>query len=64
MPMPCGDDTTNSGVVYANIGSLLGILDPMLAVLMPEWADIAPYATALDRFVAVGTAVTRSSRRA
>jgi hypothetical protein len=51
-----GDDTTNSGVVYANIGSLLALLDPMLAALMPEWAEIAPYATALDRFVAVGTA--------
>jgi hypothetical protein len=50
------DDTTNSGVVYANIGSLLALLDPMLSALMPEWADIAPYATALDRFIAVGTA--------
>jgi hypothetical protein len=50
------DDTMNSGVVYANIGSLLALLDPMLAAMMPEWADIAPYATALDRFVAIGTA--------
>jgi hypothetical protein len=50
------DVTTNSGVVYANIGSLLALLDPMLAAMMPEWTDIAPYATAFDRFVAVGTA--------
>lgn len=51
-----GDDTTNSGVVYANVGSLLAQLDPMLTTMVPEWADIAPYATAIDRFVAVGTA--------
>jgi hypothetical protein len=49
-----GDDTANSGVLYANIGSLLAQLDPMLTMMVPEWADIAPYATALDRFVAVG----------
>ena len=49
-------DTTNSGVIYANIGSLLGLLDPMLAAAMPEWSEIAPYATALDRFIAVATA--------
>ena len=49
-------DTTNSGVIYANIGSVLGLLDPILAAAMPEWSEIAPYATALDRFVAVGTA--------
>ena len=42
--------------MYANIGSLLTQLDPMLSMLVPEWADIAPYATALDRLVAVGTA--------
>jgi hypothetical protein len=51
-----GDDTTNSGIIYANIGSLLAELDPLLSAAMPEWADIAPYATALDRFIAVGTA--------
>jgi hypothetical protein len=51
-----GEDTTNSGVVYANIGSLLAQLDPMLSMLMPEWSDISPYATAIDRFIAVGTA--------
>jgi hypothetical protein len=52
-----GDDTANSGVIYANIGSLLEQLDPMLAMMAPEWSEIAPYATALDRFVAVGSAV-------
>jgi hypothetical protein len=51
-----GDDTTNSGVVYANVGSLLAQLDPMLTMMVPEWAEIAPYATAIDRFIAVGTA--------
>ena len=51
-----GEDTTNSGLIYANVGSLLRMLDPLLAMMAPEWADIAPYATALDRFIAVGTA--------
>jgi hypothetical protein len=51
-----GADTTNSGVLYANIGSLLSQLDPLLSMMSPDWAEIAPYATALDRFVAVGTA--------
>jgi hypothetical protein len=51
-----GADTTSSGVIYANIGSLLAQLDPLLSMMAPDWAEIAPYATALDRFVAVGTA--------
>jgi hypothetical protein len=51
-----GDDTTNSGVVYANVGSLLSYLDPLLAMMAPEWQEISPYATALDRIVAVGSA--------
>jgi hypothetical protein len=51
-----GADTVNSGVVYANIGALLAELDPLLSLMAPEWADIQPYATALDRFIAVGTA--------
>ncbi len=50
-----GEDTSNSGLVYANVGSLLSVLDPLLATMAPEWADIAPYATALDRIIAVGT---------
>jgi len=49
-------DTANSGVLYVNIGSLLSTLDPMLAMMSPEWESLAPYATALDRFIAVGTA--------
>ncbi len=49
-------DTTNSGVMYVNISSLLTALDPMLSMMIPEWADIAPYATGLDRMIAVGTA--------
>ncbi len=50
-----GEDTSNSGLVYANVGSLLSVLDPLLATMAPEWADIAPFATALDRIIAVGT---------
>jgi hypothetical protein len=50
-----GDDTTNTGVVYANVSSLLTALDPLLGMMAPEWADIQPYATALDRIIAVGT---------
>ncbi len=49
-------DTTNSGVMYVNISSLLAALDPMLSMMIPQWADIAPYATGLDRMIAVGTA--------
>jgi hypothetical protein len=50
-----GEDTTNSGLAYANIGSFLSMVDPLLAMMAPEWEDIAPFATALDRFIAVGT---------
>jgi hypothetical protein len=50
-----GEDTSNSGLVYANVGSFLGMIDPLLAMMAPEWEDIAPFATALDRFIAVGT---------
>lgn len=50
-----GEDTTNSGVLYANIGALLAELDPVLTMMAPEWADIQPYATAMDRLIAVGT---------
>lgn len=50
------DDTTNTGVLYMNISSLLGALDPMLAMMAPEWEMISPYATGLDRMVLVGTA--------
>ena len=50
-----GEDTSNSGLVYANVGSFLGMIDPLLAMMAPEWQDIAPFATALDRFIAVGT---------
>ncbi len=51
-----GDDTVNSGLMYVNISSLLAALDPMLSMMAPEWADIAPYATGFDRMIAVGTA--------
>ncbi len=51
-----GDDTVNSGLMYVNISSLLAALDPMLTMMAPEWADIAPYATGFDRMIAVGTA--------
>jgi hypothetical protein len=49
-------DTVNTGVLYANIGSLLAELDPMISMMVPEWSDVQPYATALDRLIAVGTA--------
>lgn len=51
-----GADVANSGVLYANIGALLAELDPLLTMMAPEWVDIQPYATALDRFIAIGTA--------
>lgn len=51
-----GEDTVNGGVIYADISSLLTELDPMLQMMSPEWAEIAPYATGLDRMIAVATA--------
>ena len=51
-----GEETTNSGVLYANVGSLLTAVDPLISMMVPEWQDIQPYATAIDRFIAVGSA--------
>jgi hypothetical protein len=50
-----GEDTVNGGVIYADISSLLTELTPMLQMMSPEWAEIAPYATGLDRMIAVAT---------
>jgi hypothetical protein len=50
-----GEETTNSGVLYANVGSLLTAVDPLISMMVPEWQDIQPYATAIDRFIAVGS---------
>jgi hypothetical protein len=49
-------DVPNSGVLYVNISSLLTAIDPMISMMVPEWSEIQPYATGLDRMVAVGTA--------
>jgi hypothetical protein len=51
-----GDDSVNSGLSYLNVSSLLAALDPMLSMMLPQWTDIAPYATGVDRIIAVGTA--------
>jgi hypothetical protein len=51
-----GADTVNTGLMYANISSLVGALDPMLATLVPQWPDIAPYVEGLDSMIVVGTA--------
>jgi hypothetical protein len=48
-------DTVNSGVLYANVSALLTAIDPMISMMVPEWAEIQPYATGLDRMIAVGT---------
>ena len=50
-----GDDTVNSGLMYADVGSMLSSLDPMLTRMAPEYAAISPYAAAVDRMVVVGT---------
>jgi len=50
-----GDDTTNAGVLYADISALLTAIDPLIGLMVPEWSDIQPYATGLDRFIAVGS---------
>jgi hypothetical protein len=49
-------DTANAGVTYINVSSLLAALDPMLAMMAPEWEMIAPYATGVDRMIVVPTA--------
>jgi len=49
-----GDDTVNAGVLYANVSSLLTEIDPLIGLMVPEWADIQPYVTGLDRLIAVG----------
>jgi hypothetical protein len=50
-----GEDTVNTGLLYANVGSLLTAVDPILAMTMPEWSEVAPFASAFDRMVVVGT---------
>ncbi len=49
-------DTANAGVTYVNVSSLLAALDPMLAMMAPEWEMIAPYAAGVDRMIVVPTA--------
>ncbi len=49
-------ETANAGVTYVNVSSLLAALDPMLAMMAPEWEIIAPYATGVDRIILVPTA--------
>ncbi len=51
-----GEDSVNAGLMYMNVSSLLASLDPLLSAAMPEWADIAPYATGVDRIVLLSTA--------
>ena len=51
-----GEDSVNSGLMYLNVSSLLEALDPMLSMMLPQWADIAPYATGVDRIIVVSTA--------
>ena len=46
-------DVPNAGVMYVNVSSLLAELDPMLAMMAPEWAEIAPYAAGVDRMIVV-----------
>jgi hypothetical protein len=36
------------------VGSLLAEIDPLIGPMVPEWADIQPYTTGLDRLIAVG----------
>ncbi|MFV2062674.1 MAG: DUF3352 domain-containing protein [Chloroflexota bacterium] len=50
-----GDDTANAGVLYANISALLTEIDPLIGFMVPEWSDIQPYATGIDRLIAVGS---------
>ena len=50
-----GEDTVNTGLMYANVSSLISAIDPILAMTMPEWSEVAPYAAGFDRMVVVGT---------
>lgn len=49
-------DTVNAGVTYVNAGALLATLDPVLTMMVPQWQQVAPYATAVDRMIVVPTA--------
>lgn len=49
-------ETVNSGVMYMDLGSLLTELDPMLSMMVPQWTELAPYASGLDRMVVVNSA--------
>lgn len=57
-----GEDTVNAGVTYVNVSSLLGMLDPMLAMMAPEWEMISPFATGVDRVIVVPTIDDEVSR--
>lgn len=46
-------DTPNAGVMYVNVASLVAELDPMLAMMAPEWTEIAPYAAGVDSLIVV-----------
>ena len=52
----------SAGVTYVNVGSLLAALDPMLAMIGPEWEMVAPYATAVDRMIVVPSVDDEVSR--
>ena len=53
---PSPTTIANAGLRYVNVSALLAELDPMLSFMLQDWTDIAPYATGVDRLVAVGTA--------
>ena len=57
-----GADTVNAGVTYVNVSSLLAALDPMLAMMAPEWEMISPFATGVDRVIVVPTIDDEVSR--
>jgi hypothetical protein len=46
-------EVPNAGVMYVNVASLVAELDPMLAMMAPEWAEIAPYAAGVDSLIVV-----------
>ncbi|MEX1296847.1 MAG: DUF3352 domain-containing protein [Candidatus Limnocylindrales bacterium] len=57
-----GADVVNAGVTYVNVSALLAALDPMLAMMAPEWEMISPFATGVDRMIVVPTVDDEVSR--
>lgn len=51
-----GEDTANTGVLFVDVGAILETVEPLMSLMVPEWAEVQPWVSGMDRFVAVGRA--------